>query len=83
MHPIKRAASASMSQDDRIEKRSFRAGLKMTADLTEALEPGSLVTMTSDPTPLGDCSHWLILALKALAAMGFMTAADFVMLYAC
>ena len=40
--------------------------------------------MIPDPTPLlGDSGHWLLLALKALAAMGFMTAADFIVLYAC
>ncbi len=40
--------------------------------------------MIPDPTPLtGDASHWLVIALKALAAAGFMTAADFVILYAC
>ena len=40
--------------------------------------------MFPDPTPFtGNSGHWLLLALKALAAAGFMTAADFVILYAC
>jgi hypothetical protein len=35
------------------------------------------------PTLTGATSHWMILALKALAATGFMTAANVVILYAC
>jgi hypothetical protein len=34
------------------------------------------------PTLTGASSAWLLLALKALAAMGFMTAANLVILYA-
>ncbi len=40
--------------------------------------------MIPDLTPLtGESSHWLFIALKVLGALGFMTAADFVVLYAC
>jgi hypothetical protein len=40
--------------------------------------------MIPDPSTLtGHASHWLVLGLKALAAMGFMTAANVVILYAC
>ena len=35
------------------------------------------------PTLSGAGSAWLLLALKALAAMGFMAAANAVILYAC
>jgi hypothetical protein len=35
------------------------------------------------PTLGGPAGGWLMLGLKILAAMGFMTAADLVMLYAC
>jgi hypothetical protein len=35
------------------------------------------------PTLTGALAGWLILGLKILAAMGFMAAADLVMLYAC
>ncbi len=35
------------------------------------------------PTLGGAGSAWLMLALKALAAMGFMVAANAVILYAC
>jgi hypothetical protein len=35
------------------------------------------------PTLGGAASGWLLLALKILAAMGFVAAADTVMLYAC
>jgi hypothetical protein len=35
------------------------------------------------PALTGAWGAWLMLGLKILAAMGFMTAADFVMLYAC
>jgi hypothetical protein len=30
----------------------------------------------------GEAAHWLMLGLKAAAALGFMTAADLVILYA-
>ena len=40
--------------------------------------------MIPDPTQLtGEATHWLLVALKAFAALGFMTAADFIVLYAC
>jgi len=40
--------------------------------------------MIPDLTPLtGESSHWLVIALRALAAMGFMAAANAVILYAC
>jgi hypothetical protein len=40
--------------------------------------------MIPDPTQLpAEASHWLIVAVKALTALGFMTAADFIVLYAC
>jgi hypothetical protein len=35
------------------------------------------------PTLSGTAGGWLMLGLKILAAMGFMAAADMVMLYAC
>jgi hypothetical protein len=35
------------------------------------------------PTLGGAASAWLMLALKALAAIGFMTAANAVIMYAC
>jgi len=35
------------------------------------------------PHLAGAMSSWLLIALKAIAAAGFMTAADFVILYAC
>ena len=35
------------------------------------------------PTLSGGTGGWLLLGLKILAAMGFMAAADTVMLYAC
>jgi hypothetical protein len=35
------------------------------------------------PTLLGVKSAWMILALKAAAALGFMLSADMVILYAC
>jgi len=35
------------------------------------------------PTLTGETSSWIIIALKALAATGFMTAANVVILYAC
>ncbi len=35
------------------------------------------------PTLSGAAGYWTILALKALAATGFMTAANVVILYAC
>jgi hypothetical protein len=35
------------------------------------------------PVLTGAASSWLLLSLKALAAMGFMTAANLVILYAC
>jgi hypothetical protein len=35
------------------------------------------------PTLTGAAGGWLLLALKAVAAMGFMTAANLVILYAC
>ena len=35
------------------------------------------------PTLTGASGGWILLALKAIAAMGFMTAANVVILYAC
>jgi hypothetical protein len=35
------------------------------------------------PHLTGAAGGWLLLALKAVAAAGFMTAANFVILYAC
>jgi hypothetical protein len=35
------------------------------------------------PNLTGPFSAWLVLALKAIAAMGFMTAANVIILYAC
>jgi hypothetical protein len=35
------------------------------------------------PTLTGGASAWLLLAVKVLGAMGFMTAANLVILYAC
>lgn len=35
------------------------------------------------PALIGVLTGWLMLGLKILAAMGFMAAADLVMLYAC
>jgi hypothetical protein len=35
------------------------------------------------PTLTGGSGGWMLLALKALAAMGFMTAANVFILYAC
>jgi hypothetical protein len=35
------------------------------------------------PMPGGGAGGWLVLGLKMIAAMGFMAAADLVMLYAC
>jgi hypothetical protein len=35
------------------------------------------------PTLSGTAGGWLMLGLKILAAMGFVAAADMVMLYAC
>jgi hypothetical protein len=35
------------------------------------------------PTLTGSSGGWMLLALKALAAMGFMTAANLLILYAC
>jgi len=35
------------------------------------------------PTLTGAASGWMLLVLKALAAMGFMTVANVVILYAC
>jgi hypothetical protein len=43
-----------------------------------------VVGMIPDLDPLGGGElAWLMLLLKTLAAMGFMTAANFVVLYAC
>ena len=40
--------------------------------------------MTPDlPTLTGASGAWMLLALKAIAAMGFMTAANVFILYAC
>jgi hypothetical protein len=35
------------------------------------------------PPFTGETSAWIMIALRALAATGFMTAANFVILYAC
>jgi hypothetical protein len=35
------------------------------------------------PTLTGTSGEWMFIALKALAAMGFMTAANVIILYAC
>jgi hypothetical protein len=35
------------------------------------------------PVMTGSCAAWIILGAKVVAAMGFMAAADLVMLYAC
>jgi len=35
------------------------------------------------PTLIGASGPWLLLALKAVAALGFMTAANVFILYAC
>ena len=35
------------------------------------------------PNLTGASSAWVLLALKAIAAMGFMTAANVIILYAC
>ncbi len=43
---------------------------------------GKVVTMLPDlPNP--DSGAWIVLALKALAAVGFMAITDLVVLYAC
>jgi hypothetical protein len=53
-------------------------------DLTHCLEAGTLDGMIPElPSLTGDASAWIIIAVKALAATGFMTAANFVILYAC
>jgi hypothetical protein len=39
--------------------------------------------LPSLPVLTGATGAWLMLGLKVLAALGFMTAADMVMLYAC
>jgi hypothetical protein len=45
---------------------------------------GKLKGMLPDlPTLTGSSGGWMLLALKALAAMGFMTAANLLILYAC
>ena len=57
---------------------------QLTADLTEAPQPGTLAAMIPDlPTLIGAPGAWMVLALKAIAAAGFMTAANVFILYAC
>jgi hypothetical protein len=52
-------------------------------DLTDEPSAGSLRAMIPDlPILTGAAGGWLMLALKAIAAMGFMTAANVVILYA-
>lgn len=49
--------------------------------MTGGPEPGNLSGMIPDLPTLG--GGWILLALKAIAAMGFMTAANVFILYAC
>jgi hypothetical protein len=52
--------------------------------VTRADFSDSLWAMIPDlPTLTGAASGWALLALKAIAAMGFMTAANVFILYAC
>jgi len=54
------------------------------ADLTAGPYPGTLVAMIPYlPTLTGASGAWALLALKAIAAVGFMTAANVFILYAC
>ena len=60
-----------------------RPGVSITG-LTGAPEPGTLPGMIPPLTSLtGAPAAWSLLALKALAAGGFMALANLVILYAC
>ena len=61
-----------------------RQSYRGNEDLTGEPYPGSLEQMIPDlPTLTGASGGWMLLALKALAATGFMTAANVFILYAC